>query len=280
MVVIGCGTGRCGTLTLAKLLDGCVGFDCTHEARPTLSWRYDQREYADKLARLCSAERHGDVCSSYLPHLPRLFTDIDGLRVIVLRRPAGEVADSFEEWMDTTGPPRRHHWFDHQGVGWIPDPYDRTYPTYNIPDRRTAILYYANDYHLRTDQLMAAHPDSTLLIATSDLGDAQTQQRIFDFVGIPRAHQRPQPGLNCNSRKEFTVNEQTLTVLAPSAAQLLRRLRSVERRPGPGELTTGDVKRAPRSPLDDLRRAARLMRAADARRQRQDRPTPPTTDQD
>lgn len=280
--LIGCGTGRCGTKTLAMLLDGCKGFDCTHEARPTLSWTVSDHEYADKLARIGATGDHGDVCAAYLPYLPKFLADIPDLRVIALRRPAEEVAQSFEEWLDTTGPARRHHWYDHGGDGWLPDPYDRTYPSYNIPDRYQALLHYVHDYDTQVDQLRRDYPGSIMLVHTRDLGDPDIQQWIFDFADIPRADQRPQPGINYNSRKEFTVNQQTLSAIYPPAADLMRRWRLVERRAGPGELTTNDAKpvRPPRTPIDDLTRAVRLIRAAADRRQRQADPTPPNPDAD
>lgn len=281
-IVIGCGTGRCGTLTLAKLLDGCIGFDCTHEARPTLSWIVSDHEYADKLDRIQAADQHGDVCAAYLPYLPKFLVDIPDLRVVALRRPAHEVAESFEQWLDTTGPMRRHHWYDHGGDGWLLDTYDRTYPSYDIPDRYQALLHYVEDYDTQIDQLRRDHPGSIMLVHTRDLGDLDVQQWIFDFANIPRADQRPQPGINYNSRKQFLDNEQTLSAIYPPAADLMRRWRRVERRAGPGELTTNDVKpaRAPRTPLDDLTRAVRLMQVAADRRRRQAHPTPPSSDED
>lgn len=281
-IVLGVGTGRCGTLSLAKLLDGCIGFNCTHEAAPTLSWVVSEHEYVDKLCRIRAVDNHGDICAAYLPYLPKFLADIPDLRVIALRRPAEEVAQSFEEWLDTTGPARRHHWYDHGGNGWLQDPYDRTYPSYDIPDRHQALLHYVHDYDTQVDQLRRGHPASIMLIHTRDLGDTDVQQWIFDFADIPRTGQRPQPGINYNSRKEFTVNEQTLETIYPPAADLMRRWRRVERRAGPGELTTNDVKpmRPPRTPVDDLTRAVRLIRSAADRRQRQAHPSPPSPDAD
>ena len=36
VILIGCGTGRCGTVSLSRLVDGCVDATCTHERRPLL----------------------------------------------------------------------------------------------------------------------------------------------------------------------------------------------------------------------------------------------------
>jgi hypothetical protein len=189
--IIGCGTGRSGTMTLARILAECRGLSCTHEMAPLLPWQPHPTAYANRLSWLRGGR--ADVASSYLPYLRSFITDIPDVKIIVTRRDPDEVARSFETLMENPGP--RNHWFDHHGDGWEFDPiYDPVFPKYDIPDRFDAIIAYANDYDTAIDELATEHPDSVLVVPMQDLGERATQRRIFEFAGIPASSRRYNPG--------------------------------------------------------------------------------------
>lgn len=192
MIVIGCGTGRSGTLTLARVLDACEGIECTHERWPRLTWNPDADSYAERLAWL--REGHSDVAFYYLPYLRCLLVDEPDARIIVTRRDPEEVACSFENLIG----PRVNYWLDHHGQGWDLNDDDATMPKYDIQDRHTAIVQYARDYDAEIDRLAAEYPENFLIVATHTLGDKATQRRIFDHARISGRARRYSPDAHHN----------------------------------------------------------------------------------
>ncbi|MGN6546966.1 MAG: hypothetical protein ACTHK7_18065 [Aureliella sp.] len=117
--VFGIGTGRCGTLSLARLLNSQVDVKVTHEMRPLLDWdapHDEQRRIArarlERLARESDAGLVGDVASFYLPYLPYLLEASEDIRVVCLRRPRHEVIASFIAWLERTESLPVNHWLE------------------------------------------------------------------------------------------------------------------------------------------------------------------------
>ena len=79
MIVLGIGTGRCGTQSLARLINGCKMTACEHEMPDNLPWKFD-RELYEKRARELSRGTlthvaYGDVGSYYLNYVSRFIKD-------------------------------------------------------------------------------------------------------------------------------------------------------------------------------------------------------------
>src|SRR5690606_35389199 len=73
-IILGIGSGRCGTRSLADVLERQPGCRVTHEERPLLAWDADQKgeRLRARFARwrqLRSEPIVGDVASFYLPYL-------------------------------------------------------------------------------------------------------------------------------------------------------------------------------------------------------------------
>jgi len=93
---VGIGTGRCGTKSLAILVDACKHTDVRHEHFLT-SW-YDPEESViqDMIAFLQGDdELRGLVSLSYLPLVDRLRKEIPDLKVIHMTRDREKVVESF-----------------------------------------------------------------------------------------------------------------------------------------------------------------------------------------
>ena len=115
-LVIGLGTGRCGTVTLYHVLrrqPGC-GATVSHELHPVLPWTPGTQEKGAQLVArrvrqlLARSAAFGrlepgagevplvaDVSSSYLPHVQAILALEPGTRFVVLQRSRGEVVRSF-----------------------------------------------------------------------------------------------------------------------------------------------------------------------------------------
>lgn len=185
-IVLGLGSGRCGTLTLARLLDAQPGFSVTHECIPA-PWEFSEASYRKLCEELASrpAPVVGDVASYHLPYVPRFFADFDDVRCVCLRRERAEVVDSF---LRIT--PDRNHWTDPASAFWSdrwrPDPaWDPCFPKYPL-DKAEAIAAYWEEYYAAAADLARRFPGRFLVADMRDaLNNRETQMRILDFVGAP-----------------------------------------------------------------------------------------------
>lgn len=190
-VILGIGTGRCGTVSLARLLDAQPGVICTHEDQPYLPWHFNWENEADweafhiHVARFrqkqSKAKMVGDVAFYWLPYLHEMLSSFPGLKVICLKRDRDETIASYMK--KTRG---RNHWMPHDGSQWRLDPtWDPCYPKY--PDAQTkeeAIGRYWDDYY-RTAERWAQHwPDQVRIFDMDVLNSEEGQDQIFDFLGL------------------------------------------------------------------------------------------------
>jgi len=214
MIVIGMGSGRSGTKSLAKMLDEQDHAKVTHEYGEPLHWdlnelhwqlwedRLDKwkeksnkywESYADMGLNTDDVKGclYGDVASWYLPYIEKSVRESgdsdflqeldDGnyayhIRVIVLKRDKDEVIESFDAW---TGQGNR---WQEKGGDW-PE-YDHAFPTY--PDelsKREAIGQYWEDYH-ETCEWLEDVTDFVKVFDIDVLNSEEGQQKIFDFLGI------------------------------------------------------------------------------------------------
>ncbi|MBC7078735.1 MAG: class I SAM-dependent methyltransferase, partial [Synergistales bacterium] len=95
-IVLGMGSGRCGTLSLARVLSQQLGVIVSHEEPPLLPWRREpgDRVIRERFARWrCSrrAEIVGDVASFYLPYVEDAIALEPAIRIVCLKRPREEV---------------------------------------------------------------------------------------------------------------------------------------------------------------------------------------------
>lgn len=160
MRIIGMGSGRCGTQTLARLLDGCDFYKCVHEPNPKLPWNVNKSQF-----RPHNNHEHSSVALYY----GKYWRYFDNVRFIVLKRDKEETVQSF---LDIT--PDRDHWSSPQNELW-----DMCFPTYDDLDKRESIERYYDEYY----EMM---PKDALWIETQHLSVRAAQEDIFDWAEIPK----------------------------------------------------------------------------------------------
>ena len=114
-IILGIGTGRCGTASLAKVLNQQTDAVCSFDEPPLLPWKHTDgaRIIRERFARFRlhgKARRLGDCGSFYLPYLEDAIAAEPDIRVVCLRRPREEVVGSFCQWLDQTMPLPTNHW--------------------------------------------------------------------------------------------------------------------------------------------------------------------------
>lgn len=187
-LVIGLGTGRCGTLSLATLLNAQPRCTVSHELHPTLAWHDPPAVAHAKLDQLLDRPGvtvTGDIASYYLPfvdHLRELCRSRQlDTRFICLKRPRDQVIASFERKVSAGGR-WRNHWMQHDGRHWSLDPkWDRCFPKFDADNRAQAIGLYWDHYYHRAEQLVG--PDFRIF-ETPRLNSREGVAEMLTFAGL------------------------------------------------------------------------------------------------
>lgn len=188
-IVIGLGTGRCGTQSLAMILSQQDRARVEHELHNSaIAWEGDEQRVG-AYVRHCMAIRDldlvGDVAFNYLSYVEHILTIAPHARFICLKRDRQATVKSYLTW---TG--RRNHWMRHDGSVWKLDGWDHCYPKYPATDKAEAIGLYWDDYYRRSEAFEAAYPKAFRVFSTEELNSEAGQHAMFDFLGLPGATRR------------------------------------------------------------------------------------------
>lgn len=190
-LVIGCGTGRCGSVSLVKFLNSQPGFAMLHEGvtdsaqgiHHLVPWYGGEEKLWPWLTELekmsGDAGWYGDVGPYFLRYLPLIFDRYPDSRAICLERDRKAMIDSY-----LTKTEGRNHWYPHHGLGWQEDPeWDDAYPTYAEPDKRKALALYWDQYHSAAMEYLARFPRQFMLVSTESLNKVGQLREILGFLG-------------------------------------------------------------------------------------------------
>ena len=145
--IFGLGTGRCGTTSLATLLNRQVDASFTHEMgqEMRLPWLVDRArfdQYVEKIV-LRPEQFVGDCAFYLLPYTELLVERFPSCRFVVMIREKTETIRSYLDW--TKG---RHHWAKHNGIHWrLDNTWDQCYPDYNEASKEQCLSLYYDEYY-------------------------------------------------------------------------------------------------------------------------------------
>lgn len=185
-LVIGLGTGRCGTQSLAVVLNYQNAARVTHERYGAIAWQGDEERVAT-FVRLCATAQGldlaGDVAFYYLPYVEQILGLVPSAKFVCLKRDRKATVHSF-----VTRTRHKNHWTQHDGAKWRLDAWDRCFPKYPVGDKAQAIGMYWDDYYCRAAALETAYPTAFRVFSMDVLNADEGQNALFDFLGIsPRA---------------------------------------------------------------------------------------------
>ncbi len=202
-VILGIGTGRCGTHSLQTVLNEQKDTDyITHEFdKRATSWQLDET-YIEYLFKAMLARRGkivGDVGYQHLPNIETILNNKNNVKVIALKRDKDLVVQSYIKSTEFPGNDGFNHWTDRSSSHWyngnyveiIPrndyrhgQHYERRFPKYDLP-KKEALGAYHDDYYIEVQRLEKLFPN---LIRTFDvpdvLNDEQTQIKMLSFAGF------------------------------------------------------------------------------------------------
>ena len=177
-IIIGLGTGRCGTVSLSKLLQK-VGLYVTHELAPVVGWEGGKAK--DRLNLIKNSNLDGDVAFWYLNLVEEMNEICENIRFVCFQRNIDEVVQSYIQ--KTIG---RNHWMDHDDIDWHKDnTWDQCYPKYNVNNKLESIKLYCEEYHKRSLDLQKRMDNFKIFDVTS-LNSESGIKSILNFLGINR----------------------------------------------------------------------------------------------
>lgn len=195
-VLLGLGTGRSGSTSLAALLaavDDCLS---THENPPSIFWAPAREQVQFHMRRFRSLAEYFslvvDVSHWWLNALDSFFKEFPDGKIIGLIRDGDTCTRSFMRIMGF-GWGSWNHWVPYDNGIWISQLWDPTFPTYPVPKRSwivpddakyKLIRRYVREYNQQLEVLAASRAGHVILVGTDELSAAAIQRKVFDFAGV------------------------------------------------------------------------------------------------
>lgn len=179
-IIIGLGTGRCGTTSLARLLGSVPNCVATHEMdqiRANLEWKFNMNRIEKALKILKSAPENivCDVAFYYLPYV-KIISEMEPTATFVcLKRNREETVKSY--MYKTEG---RDHW---RVTRSKPNQWDKMYPKFEAQSKEEAIGMYWDMYY-RTTSEMEKEGIRIRTFDTVSLNDSNGTSQIMKFCGL------------------------------------------------------------------------------------------------
>ena len=205
---LGVGTGRCGTVSLAKLIGDCDNCVVFHEANwghkqhkhnTPLPWVFDEDQASLRMKNMKKRESvdslFGDVAFYYLNYLDFFLEKYPNLKIVHIYRDKEEVVKSYlAKTSSEFGPKDYDNWTKGSNIAdkiWTP-----CYPQYEVDSKREGISRYYDEYISKTEK----YKDRMFEIDVKNLNSFEYQAKLFDYLQIPHG-----------SRKYREVMENTIT---------------------------------------------------------------------
>ena len=194
-LIFGMGAGRCGTTSLAWLLNEQRDAMVTHEMFPVIPWatgdssaiqfRWEQLHHQSH-----NATYAGDVATSYLPwinflmdswsQVPHLRNEFN-FKFIVMKRDIEEIVQSFLlKFERQNNNPLQDHGDQARKNEW-----DACFPKYGASlSLEEALQKYCTDYYNQAELLEIRHRESVKIFDVESLNTEDGVRSILDFSGI------------------------------------------------------------------------------------------------
>ena len=186
-LIIGIGTGRCGSSSLAQLLkeQHSNGF-FSHEHPVRLKWGESDQRLDWHLQRLKILSGHfdyfGDVSHWWLPHCEKLLSLYPNCKIVALQRSKSKTIQSFVN-IKKTKHGSINHWSSNDSSR-VQNAWDECYPTYPITKVDECLDAYWEDYYARVHALHEKFPTSIHIVNTERLAEPEIQEKLLEFCGF------------------------------------------------------------------------------------------------
>lgn len=182
--VIGYGMGRCGTTSLARLLDMQPNSRFTHEMYG-LHWLDIFSEYHKTIKALKKrAEKYsfvGDVNYCWAQYISQAIEHFPDVKLIHIWREKEETVESF--WkanQNRVNAKEKYPIWQSEGL-WL-----AMYPFFGYPPSKDQIASTYDVFHRIAEVIMYKHPKRVYTLHMNRLNDDSLISNLLDFVGIPK----------------------------------------------------------------------------------------------
>lgn len=182
--IFGVGSGKCGTVSFAKLLE-LNKVAATHE-KFFMPWEYDCMAGFKGIAYLYyrEAEYVADSAFYWINYIELIRSYVPSPKVVCLKRDRDEVVNS---WMSYNDP--RNYWTSPSSKYWG-EPEDSIdirmmmFPKYDLP-KKDAIIEYWDEYYRKAEYWQSKYPEILKIYSMHDVLNTEDGQRdMFKFVGM------------------------------------------------------------------------------------------------
>ena len=208
--VIGYGMGRCGTQSLAHLLNSQPDSKFSHEM-DGCHWFPALCDYPGVVERLkLRAEKHafvGDVGYSWVQQIPRIIEDFPDVKFIHTWRDKEETIESFwnvsQDRIEAIQTP----------TAWASDSlWFGVYPFLGFPPTKDQIASRYDIFHKIAEMIMYRFSQRVYTIKVENLSKPDSIAKLLDYVGIPSSNQVTN-GVRANQGRQSST---TLDILITS----------------------------------------------------------------
>lgn len=190
-IIIGFGTGRCGTKSLAEFLNQQPGFDITHEG-VKLGWypattdtEIGIKEFVNRRDKVI-----GDIGFYWIHYLDLILRQYRNAKAINIVRPDEEVVNSFWSYMK---PDETVYSFGN----WRGYPYD------SMDRTKDAIRQTITRYRFLEYQVQRLYPASIYQMTMQELNDKSVLDDLLDWIGEDGPH--VVQSIHTNTREQMLI---------------------------------------------------------------------------
>lgn len=174
-MILGLGSGRCGTLSLAKVLG------LSHEAM-NLPWEVDEYRFEKAWRRIVGTR--GDVSMGWLRYLDLVWSKDPSVRVLCLRRDRAETAASWAQQLESRDRFAIPCLYT-DAAGQIVAP--SIFPDYGDLPKAQAAATFWDTYYEQAETWQRLRPDRFRIFESPKvLNDPKAQRRMWLWLGRPK----------------------------------------------------------------------------------------------
>lgn len=181
-LVIGCGTGRCGTVSLSKIFHQQKDVVATHEncLMPwTPNWTLCEQQYRSLKNREPFAKLSVDVAFYWLPYVEQLIQLDHAVKFICLKRDKDQTVKSYLQktknralWQSNVPEKmKKNIWYD-------------CYPSFETENKQESIELYWELYYKTARLLETKYPQRFRIVKTEALNDRAQVIDILEWCGL------------------------------------------------------------------------------------------------
>jgi len=177
-LIIGLGTGRCGSVSLSKILSSQDDSYFTHEFGVIPKRWHRTTPFEKEFEKHIQSGKSfiGDVASYNLQLTKHYLESGIDLKAIILKRERVEVVQSFMKKADD-----RNHWMKHDGLWWRHDHWDKCFPNFDAKSIDEAIGLYYDHYYSECKLL---DQSKCFWIETPDLNNKEKVMEMLLWCGF------------------------------------------------------------------------------------------------